>query len=131
MDKKMTGFVVVFVITTVAFGILVQQAVNKAESRPVPPQVSAGKDAFQSKACIECHTVFGNGGYSGGDLTKVYSKYGKDLPDFLASSRPMGSFAKRKQHLRLNQQQAQEVAAYLKFIDSTENLDWPPRTILN
>ena len=127
----MAVFVAVFVIAASAFGIFVQQAVKQAESRQVPPEAVAGKTVFQRYACIECHTVFGNGGYFGGDLTRIYNKYGAGLPKVLSSARPLTGFSKRKQHLRLTPQEAEEVAAYLKFINGTDNLQWPPRTILD
>ena len=46
-----------------------------------------GKRVFQSYNCMGCHTIVGNGGYFGPDLTKLYGKVGPAwLEAFLPSA---------------------------------------------
>lgn len=46
-----------------------------------------GKRVFQSYNCMGCHTIVGNGGYFGPDLTKLYGKVGAAwLEAFLPSA---------------------------------------------
>lgn len=48
-------------------------------------QATAGKRVFQAYNCMGCHTIVGNGGYFGPDLTNIYEKAG---PAWLAAFIP-------------------------------------------
>ncbi|SFL34685.1 c-type cytochrome [Pelosinus propionicus] len=97
----------------------------------VPSEAVKGKIVFQKKACIECHTIFGNGGYYGGDLTKVYEKFGSDgLREYLTNP-PLLSGAKKKQHIYVNHEEAEEMIDYFRFLQSIPNMGWPPRPVFD
>lgn len=108
------------------FFLLVYSSVLHAVAvQPIPPDALQGKRIFQKKACIECHTVFGNGGYLGGDLTRIYSKTGDAaLVEYLVQG-PVLTGAKHKRHEQLTEQEAADMVAYLKYLSTVNTLDWP------
>lgn len=95
-------------------------------NQELPAEAEQGKLIYQEKACVECHTLFGNGGYRGGDLTKSYSRFGRDGLAAYLTDPPLLSGAKKKRHDKLNDKEAAMVAAYLEFVNSVDNLTWPP-----
>lgn len=43
----------------------------------ITPQVVAGKNVWESKNCMGCHTIFGEGAYYAPELTRVYERRGE------------------------------------------------------
>lgn len=123
---KLYVFISLLLATISLFTLLVYHSIlNASSARPVPPDAIPGKTAFQKRACVECHTVFGNGGYVGGDLTKVCQKRGEAvLKDYLVHP-PILTGAKHKRHAQVTEQEAEAIAAYLKFLSTIDTLGWP------
>ena len=123
---KTYTFFGILIGTIGVFSLLVYHSVISVSSaQPIPPDAIPGKAIFQKKACIECHTIFGNGGYLGGDLTKIHGRSGeKVLKDFLVNP-PILPGAKRKRHDQVNEQEAEAIIAYLRYLNSINTLDWP------
>lgn len=127
MRQKLWIFCVIFILASIVFIFLVSQSISNIETQVIPMEAVQGKKIFQRKACIECHTLFGNGGYWGGDLTKVYDKYGYTrIMDYLTVAPLLGG-AEHKRHEQLTTEEAEQISAYLKFVNSINTLDWPPR----
>ncbi len=123
---KFYAFVSLLLATMSLFASLVYNSIlNAAAAYPIPPDAVQGKLVFQKNACIECHTVFGNGGYLGGDLTKVYDKTGdKELKDYLVQA-PILTGAKKKRHVGVSEPEAEAIVAYLRYLNTINTLDWP------
>lgn len=120
-------FLALFVIVLAMFGLLLNHSIPYSQATELPPEARQGKQVFQSKNCVQCHTVFGNGGYFGGDLTKVYGKYGPTvLRDFFFHP-PVLTGAKKKRHLQLDEKETDAIVTYLKYLDAVNTLEWPPR----
>jgi nitric oxide reductase subunit C len=90
--------------------------------------VVAGKRAFQSRNCNDCHTILGFGGYYAPDLTRVHTRLGADAikrrlahPELVFKD----SYRKMPQQ-NLSQQEIDDLAAYLAWVDGIDNHDWPP-----
>ncbi len=123
---KLYVFLSLLVITVSLFSLLVYDSLRDvSRAHPIPSEALPGKNAFQKQACIECHTVFGNGGYNGGDLTKVYEKRGGAvLKEYLVHP-PVLTGARQKRHVRVNEQEAEAIVTYLRFLNTINTLDWP------
>lgn len=127
MRQRLLIYCASLILAGSGFGVLVLQSINRIDTQAIPSEAVQGKQIFQRKACIECHTIFGNGGYWGGDLTKAYDKFGHErIVDYLAAAPLLGG-AKHKRHEQLTTEEAEQVSAYLRFINSINTLDWPPR----
>ncbi len=123
---KTYTFLSLLFATMALFSFLVYSSIlNAATAQPIPPDALQGKIVFQKKACIECHTVFGNGGYLGGDLTKVYDRMGgQAIKDYLVHP-PVLTGAKNKRHDQLDEQEAEATVVYLRYLNTIDTLDWP------
>jgi nitric oxide reductase subunit C len=100
----------------------------------ITPDVSAGKDVWHEKNCINCHTLLGEGAYYAPDLTKITQQRGATyLRAFLKDP---SQFYSERVHRRLmpnpelNEQQITQVIAFLDWVSKIDNQGWPPRPIL-
>ncbi len=128
MGKAYTFFGILLAVMGL-FSVLVYDSIRNADAeQPIPLDALQGKQIFQRRACIECHTVFGNGGYVGGDLTKSYVRTGAPaLTEYLVQA-PVLTGAKKKRHEQLTEQDAAAVVAYLRYLSTLNTLDWPLNT---
>lgn len=100
----------------------------------ITPEVSAGKDVWHEKNCINCHTLLGEGAYYAPDLTKITQQRGEAyLRAFLQDP---SQFYSEQIHRRLmpnpnlTDEQITQVIAFLDWVSQIDNQGWPPRPIL-
>jgi len=97
--------------------------------------VAKGKLVIQSRACIDCHTFFGNGAYYAPDLTRawmdpIWSRYpGPKRADRLAQflMKPLRLGARPMPNLHIQRDEAEAVVAYLKWMSSVDSNGFPDR----
>lgn len=98
--------------------------------------VTRGKLAFQSKNCINCHTILGNGAYYAPDLTKAWLDPGwiaesvreqlmvEFLMDPTANARTFGT-DRRMAHLDVTEAEARALVAFLKWTSAIDTNGFP------
>jgi len=98
--------------------------------------VDLGKKTTQSKNCMNCHTLLGNGAYYAPDLTKAWLDKGwisKDtrenmminfLMDPEKNARTFGSNRKMPD-LNITEQEAKGIVAFLKWMSSIDTNGFP------
>jgi len=98
--------------------------------------VALGKKTTQSKNCMNCHTLLGNGAYYAPDLTKAWLDKGwiskevredmmvKFLMDPEKNARTFGSNRKMP-NLDITEQEAKGVVAFLKWMSSIDTNGFP------
>jgi len=98
------------------------------------------KLVIQSRACMDCHTFFGNGAYYGPDLTKAWldpdweawkSITGAATKEdamamFLMDPEKYATWTRRMPNLHLTQEEARAVVAYLKWTAAVDTNGFPP-----
>jgi nitric oxide reductase subunit C len=127
MGFYLKGFLAILLFSLTTFTWLIYYSATGDKVQPIPAEAEKGKMVFQKKACVECHTIFGNGGYAGGDLTKIYEKVeGAALKGYLTHP-PVISGTEQKRHDKLTEEEADSVVAYLGFLNSINTTNWPPR----
>jgi nitric oxide reductase subunit C len=104
--------------------------------------IGRGKMVIQSRACIDCHTFFGNGAYYGPDLTKSWLDPVWDLtwkPMYGGQSKaeaivrflmdphkyPIGD--RFMPNLQISRDEAEAVVAYLKWMSAVDSNGFPTR----
>lgn len=102
--------------------------------------IAKGKLVIQSRACMDCHTFFGNGAYYGPDLTKSWldpawaqiwmpatgAKTREDaMVMFLMNPDRYPTWTRQMPNLRLTREEAQAVVAYLKWMSSVDTNGFP------
>src|SRR5262245_44246312 len=111
---------VVFVLLFCSFIIYSAWVYTKGTQSPVVMNAmeNRGKILFQEYNCTACHQVFGLGGYLGPDLTHTMSLPGKEA--LCRAMLQTGSL--RMPAFRLNQQETEELVAYLKFVNTAAGI---------
>ena len=99
-----------------------------------------GKLVIQSRACIDCHTFFGNGAYYAPDLTKAWldpawsqiwmpmtgSMTRADaMVEYLMHPDRYPTWTRRMPDLHLTRPEAQAVVAYLKWMSAVDTNGFP------
>lgn len=109
------------------------EALNDADAEAL---VRLGKLTVQSKNCMNCHTLLGNGAYYAPDLTKAWLDPGwvhEDarehlmlafLQDPVANARTFGS-GRRMPQLDITEAEARGVIAFLKWMSAIDTNGFP------
>jgi len=97
--------------------------------------VTRGKLTVQSKNCINCHTILGNGSYYAPDLTKSWldPSWGskeireQEMIDFLMNpqDRLHNALGRRMPNLGITEDEARGVVAFLKWMSSIDTNGFP------
>jgi len=126
-------FILVSLVCLAAFIFLSVDSVKQLDARTpkLTDQVIQGKKTWQSKNCINCHTILGNGAYYAPDLTKTAQKRDKDwLKSFLqnpAEIRPGTAMA----GVKLTEQEAENMIALLNWVSGVDTNGWPPEPVMS
>ena len=97
--------------------------------------IAKGKLVIQSRACIDCHTFFGNGAYYAPDLTRAWvdpfwARYdGPKRADRLAKflMHPIRLGARPMPNLHIQRDEAEAAVAYLKWMSGVDSNGFPDR----
>lgn len=102
--------------------------------------VDLGKLVIQSRACMDCHTFFGNGAYYGPDLTKAWldpawsaiwmpmtgsSTRAEAMAQFLMHPDRYPTWSRRMPDLHLTRAEAEATVAYLKWMSAVDTNGFP------
>jgi len=97
--------------------------------------VAKGKLVIQSRACIDCHTFFGNGAYYAPDLTRAWmdpfwARYpGPERAERIAKflMHPFRLGARAMPILHIERDEAEATVAYLKWMSAVDSNGFPDR----
>lgn len=92
----------------------------------MPEDAREGKTVWQEHNCISCHTLFGNGGYVGDDLTKLLERWSEDEVINYLTDPPVMRPNRERLHPALETADAKAITGYFKFIRDIPTLGWPP-----
>ena len=124
---KLRSFMILSALSLGGFAFLCWQSVQLPY--PMPEEATLGKQAWQAYNCISCHTIFGNGGYNGDDMTHIISKRSsEELIKFFVNPPVMRPNHKRL-HPKVSPEEAHNLVQYFKFIDKIPTLGWPPKPL--
>ena len=108
---------------------------HKYSPKEAADLVARGKLVIQSRACIDCHTFFGNGAYYAPDLTRAWMdpfwarldgpKRAERLAKFLIHPIRLG--ARPMPNLQIQRDEAEAVVAYLKWMSAVDANGFPDR----
>ena len=97
--------------------------------------VAAGKHIWEEKACINCHTILGEGAYFAPELGNVMTRWGvADDPEAAVDAlkawmdaMPTGIEGRRKMpQFNLTDQDYRELTDFLLWTNKIRAQDWPP-----
>jgi len=102
--------------------------------------IDHGKMVIQSRACIDCHTFFGNGAYYAPDLTKAWldpawggwqAVTGADTREgamvkFLMDPEQYRTWTRTMPNLGVTEPEARALVGYLKWMSAVDTNGFPP-----
>ncbi|MFN3814245.1 MAG: c-type cytochrome [Aquificaceae bacterium] len=102
--------------------------------------ITKGKLVIQSRNCMDCHTFLGNGAYYAPDLTKAWldPKWDRQMVPvtgarsreeaikaFLMNPDKYPTWTRRMPNLKIDEEEAVAVVAYLKFMSAIDTNGFP------
>ena len=115
------------------------QSVSYITSQPtndtLNDSVIAGKRVWEENACINCHTIMGEGAYFAPELANVMTRWGvADDPEAAfetlkgwMESQPSGIEGRRQMpQFNLTDEQIRNLADFLLWVDTVDTQGWPP-----
>ncbi len=111
-----------------------------ADAAAAEALIDKGKMVIQSRACMDCHTFFGNGAYYAPDLTKAWldpdweswqaitgaTTREDAMVKFLMDPVKYRTWTRTMPNLGITQQEAEAVVAYLKWMSAVDTNGFPP-----
>ncbi|MBT9293083.1 c-type cytochrome [Prosthecodimorpha staleyi] len=104
-------------------------------SAPLTEAVARGKRVWEKNACIDCHTILGEGAYFAPELGNVFIRYGGDKDPAGAretikswmQAQPTGVPGRRQMpQFNLTDQELDDLAAFLEWTAKIDTQGWPP-----
>ncbi|TFE70944.1 cytochrome C [Methylacidiphilum sp. Yel] len=102
--------------------------------------LTKGKLVIQSRNCMDCHTLLGNGAYFAPDLTKSWldpkwqtmiqpmigvATKEETMAKWLQNPEYYGTWQRRMPNLKLTEEEAKAVVGYLKFMSAIDTNGFP------
>jgi nitric oxide reductase subunit C len=127
-------FILIFVgLTAQSHLYIVNTSTDKAT---LTDSVAAGKHLWEKHACINCHTILGEGAYFAPELGNVMTRWGVEPGDRQAAfdalktwmdSMPSGIEGRRQMpNFGLSDEEYRNLADFLLWTDTIRAQDWPP-----
>ena len=126
-------FLIIFVALTAQSHLYIRHTSTNAKT--LTASVVRGKRVWEKKACIDCHTILGEGAYFAPELGNVFVRYGgKDDPEGAKEaikswikSQPTGIEGRRQMpQFNLSDQELDDIANYLEWVSTIKTQGWPP-----
>lgn len=104
-------------------------------SEPLTESVARGKHVWERNACINCHTILGEGAYFAPELANVMARWGvKDDPEGAfevlkgwMQSMPTGIEGRRQMpFFDLTDEEYRDLAEFLRWTNHIDAQGWPP-----
>jgi len=122
------GGTVFFFLLLVALTFDTMSGLHKSDnSANLTPEVLAGKHIWETRNCIGCHTLLGEGAYFAPELGNVYPRRGPEFIKAWIKSQPTGAPGRRQMpQFHLTDQELDELVAFLKYTSEINAQNWPP-----
>ncbi|MEW2918310.1 MULTISPECIES: c-type cytochrome [Ruegeria] len=109
--------------------------VNSENSAKLDESVVRGKHVWEKHACINCHTILGEGAYFAPEVGNVMTRWGVlDDPESAFESlkgwmeaQPTGIPGRRQMpNFNLSDEEIRDLTNFLIWTDNIDAQDWPP-----
>ena len=117
-------FVLLFVVLIFDTESKTPQRSNAAE---ITPAVVRGKAVWETRNCIGCHTLLGEGAYYAPELGNVIKRRGGDFVKTWIKSMPTNAPGRRQMpQFNLSEQQLDDLVRFLEWTGKVNTENWPP-----
>jgi len=122
------GGAVFFFLLFIALTFDTMQTLPKRDHREgITDQVARGKHIWETRQCIGCHTLLGEGAYFAPELGNVYKRRGGEFIKAWIKAQPTGAPGRRQMpQFNLTDQELDDMVAFLKWTSEINTNNWPP-----
>ncbi len=122
------GGTVFFVLLFAALIFNTEQRIPKrSNSDQITPAVLRGKHLWETRNCIGCHTLLGEGAYFAPELGNVYKRRGPDFIKAWIKAQPIGAPGRRQMpNFHFTDAQLDDLVEFLKWTNGVDTEKWPP-----
>jgi nitric oxide reductase subunit C len=122
------GGSVFFFLLFLALTFDTASALPKRDKRDqITPAVVAGKQIWETRNCIGCHTLLGEGAYYAPELGNVYVRRGPEFIKAWMKAQPTGAPGRRQMpQFNLSDKELDDLVAFLKHVSEINTAKWPP-----
>ena len=126
-------FLVIFIALTAHSHMYVVN--TSTDSAGLSESVIRGKRVWEENACIDCHTLLGEGAYYAPEVGNVFVRYGgkddaegaKDAIKSWMQAQPTGIEGRRQMpQFNLTDQQLDDLANFFEWVSKIDTQGWPP-----
>ena len=104
-----------------------QRILERSKSAEITPAVVRGKHLWETRNCIGCHTLLGEGAYFAPELGNVYKRRGPDFIKAWIKAQPTGVPGRRQMpNFHFDDKQLDDLVEFLKWTNGVNNENWPP-----
>jgi nitric oxide reductase subunit C len=103
------------------------QIPQRSNAQAITPAVVAGKKIWETRNCIGCHTLLGEGAYFAPELGNVYKRRGGEFIKAWMKAQPSGVAHRRQMpQFNLDDKQLDDLVEFLKWTGEINTEKWPP-----
>ena len=108
---------------------------TSTDAETLTESVVAGKHVWERHACVNCHSILGEGAYFAPEVGNVFFRYGgrddpegaKDAIKEWMKAQPSGVEGRRQMpQFNLSEQELNDLADYLEWVAHINTQNWPP-----
>lgn len=105
----------------------VQNLPKRDHRENITDSVIRGKHIWETRNCIGCHTLLGEGAYFAPELGNVYKRRGGPFIKAWIQAQPTGVPGRRQMpQFNLTDQELDDMVAFLKWTSEVNTNNWPP-----
>ncbi len=122
------GGAVFFFLLFLALTFDTVQTLPKRDHREnITDSVVRGKHIWETRNCIGCHTLLGEGAYFAPELGNVYTRRGGPFIKAWIQAQPTGAPGRRQMpQFNLTDKELDDMVAFLKWTSEINTNKWPP-----
>ncbi len=104
-----------------------QRIPKRSNGTELTPTVVRGKHLWETRNCIGCHTLLGEGAYFAPELGNVYKRRGPDFIKAWMKSMPTNIPGRRQMpQFNFTEAQLDDLVEFLKWTNGVDTEKWPP-----
>lgn len=104
-----------------------QRIPKRSNAEQITPAVLRGKHLWETRNCIGCHTLLGEGAYFAPELGNVYKRRGPDFIKAWIKAQPIGAPGRRQMpNFNFTEAQLDDMVEFLKWTNGINTEKWPP-----
>jgi len=106
-----------------------QRIPARSKSQELTPAVVRSKHLWETRNCIGCHTLLGEGAYFAPELGNVYVRRGPEFIKAWIKAQPTHIPGRRQMpQFNFTDAQLDDLTEFLKWTNGIDNGHWPPNS---